>query len=97
MDVAADINDVFSALEIIELFPNPASDQLNISYNLNASTKIRISILDKIGRTIIESKSESKNVGNHISTIDIKHFAKGAYLVQLQTNRSMVTKRFIIN
>ena len=79
-----DVSDSFG----ITVYPNPASDVLNI-----ASQKAKIqsaTITDATGRTVLTNKIASTN-----GTINIGHLPKGVYILTLKLDGQTVTKKII--
>ena len=74
---------------LIEIYPNPARDQLQVSLD-QAATKI--SITDVLGRTRLSQKAEFNN------NIDVSNLPAGTYVVQIigQQDEIMKTKQFVI-
>lgn len=72
----------------INIYPNPASNQFNIS----ASEMInKFEIIDLSGRVISTGNPMSYN-----ATIDIQNFASGSYLIKLQTDKNTVIEKIVI-
>ena len=72
----------------ITVYPNPASDLLNIS-----SQKDRIdsvSLTDAAGRTVLTNKVSAEN-----GTLNIGHLPKGVYILKIQLDGKTVTKKII--
>lgn len=81
----------FDIMNQINLYPNPSKSILNIEINNNYQFQnILIEIMDINGRTIMES-----NIKSYSSQFDISQFDSGLYLVKLQTDKSLITKKFI--
>lgn len=81
--VTVTIEDDIAVLDIqnaesIKLYPNPATDYLNIDINTNEN--IELSIINEIGKTI------EKKTLNNSAQIDISNLADGIYYVQIKTN-----------
>ncbi|HIP31467.1 MAG TPA: T9SS type A sorting domain-containing protein [Crocinitomicaceae bacterium] len=68
------------------LFPNPASNVLNIQ---NDAVKFEVIIYSLEGRFIERNVNQNK--------IDISDYSKGVYLLQIKTGKETITKRFIKN
>lgn len=74
-----------AALAGLSIYPNPASSQLTIS----ADGKITsILITDVMGKTV-------KTIATPNRTIDVSDLTEGVYLLQVQINDALVSKRFI--
>lgn len=68
----------------INIFPNPASSELNVLYVTESNdVDLSISIVDITGRTILTKSQNMKNGGNVI-TLDIQSFANGNYVLHYQ-------------
>jgi hypothetical protein len=74
----------------VYVFPNPAKDVINIiTDGVNVSNII---ISDVQGREV-----KRLNAGNsHFVTVPVSDFAAGIYLVQLQTEQELITKKIVI-
>jgi myo-inositol-hexaphosphate 3-phosphohydrolase len=78
--------------DTISLFPNPTNNFVTITNN-SAEKISKIAIYDVAGKQIYSVTNDSLNAIN----IDISHFAKGLYLVELSSdNNSKITKKLII-
>ncbi|CAM1345029.1 GEVED domain-containing protein [Tenacibaculum amylolyticum] len=78
-----------NSLNNIKLYPNPATNHLNIEV-LNGDFS-EITIYSIIGEIVYSSKEKV----NTKSTIDVSQFATGPYFVKFISNGKAVTKRFI--
>ncbi len=77
---------------IVKIYPNPANSVLNIDFpnDYNIQNTI-MEIVDINGRTMLKSEPVS------ISTqLDIKLLNNGIYLVKIQNDNTLITKRIII-
>lgn len=77
----------------IDLFPNPASNDINIDVPANF-TVISYQIYDTLGTLII---SKSDNIDGKKIKIDVSDLKKGTYILILQLNNGFVSKKFIKN
>lgn len=83
----ASINEVI--FEEVSIFPNPASEVLNVNFSTEA-TDFVVSILDLQGR-VLASQSGSKNV-----TFPVADLASGSYLVTISTENGVHTESVVI-
>lgn len=80
-------------LATFTLYPNPASDQINIS-NLDGGS-YKITIYDMLGRLI---QSDVKEIlDNETTTLSIKGIAKGEYIVNIASGSSSYSKHLLVN
>jgi len=76
----------------VAIFPNPASDILNVSYSGNLTNDVSISVYDLRGRQL--SIGSLKNSSS--TQIDVASLTVGTYLIVMeQADGGTVTKRFI--
>ncbi len=77
----------------INIYPNPARDNVTILFSENLQSKeATISILSMNGRTV----SERKNVLNMKETIDLTNLVSGMYIIRIRTNDEVITKRLSV-
>jgi hypothetical protein len=96
MDVAEEFDYVCVFITDVEnpdalttnLYPNPARDQVTITANAEMT---RITVINYVGQLVLTSEmSQSKVV---LNTSD---FESGIYLVRIETESEVITKRFAI-
>lgn len=76
-------------LENVKVYPNPTASILNI---VNIPENINVTLVDMLGRTIVEVPTNSAS-----TQIDVKGIQKGIYLVQFSQNGDRIAaKRFVI-
>jgi len=67
----------------IDMYPNPASDQLNLKFNKVLNETVTIIITDQLGRTVASKQFDGKQSELQIN---VSAFAKGVYTINVQTN-----------
>jgi len=77
--------------ENINLYPNPTSDKITISNN-ETSKETHVSIIDIQGKLIMDNKFRNQN----LLEFDVSGIAKGIYLVKVQTDNCVETKKLVI-
>ena len=80
----------------LNVFPNPTSDKVTISYSSNFSGKISISVIDMSGKHV-----DDIYIGEHNTETEIVWNAKqnnptGKYLIKISTENKIITKPVII-
>jgi beta-glucosidase len=80
--------DDVSKLNDIHVFPNPATDNINVS--LAASEKSVISIFDLNGKIVHRERYDDKNI-----RINIKSLSKGFYYIRTELKSGILTEKFI--
>ncbi|MCL3781265.1 T9SS type A sorting domain-containing protein [Prolixibacteraceae bacterium JC049] len=75
----------------IAIFPNPVQDILTINYKGNSPRKLKVEILDNMGR-----KQLSKNFNRQKAQLNISHLEKGIYVVRILSDNSILTAQKIV-
>jgi len=79
----------------LSVFPNPAKDKLNLSFNLKENTKIDIVLNDISGKQIIFESHNVYQGENHLS-FDVSNISKGIYLLNLNTEKGTMKYKVVI-
>lgn len=82
----------------INIFPNPATDHLTIA-SPNTNEKVEITITDINGKTIpipIAIGNSTTATQTQKVEVNLKDFAEGIYIVRIQTEQYIGTKKFIV-
>lgn len=87
----------------LELYPNPVSTDLTITYNLiEENSKVSYSIYNLLGALIERQELEDLSVGEHSFKLNIKENARfqsmsnGVYMLSLEVNGEALTEKFIL-
>jgi len=72
----------------VSVFPNPFEGTTNISYSLNAKSRVTLSVFDAQGKQVAELKNGTFEAGAYNDAFDAKkyHAAPGMYTVKLMVN-----------
>ena len=76
------------------IYPNPASNTLNLHLNLDTAEEGFFQILDMRGKVILEF-TEPKILNQFIS-FNVSQLAEGMYVLRLRTNKTTAAERFMI-
>lgn len=80
---------------VVNIFPNPAKEELFISMDAGKSGKMEISLLSVDGR-MVTSQLQSINQGRQRFTLDVSNLPAGFYFVRLNTGNEVVTQKVVI-
>lgn len=86
--------DQLSLRDAVNVYPNPTSGILNISYTLNNSDPVHIAVYSMIGALVYESTTEGEGFGH--KTIDLSNQGKGTYTVEVTNKKEKVTKLVVV-
>ena len=73
----------------LEIYPNPASDRVNLILNKRGSTTIQI--FNMTGQEVF-----NETVNTSLRVLDVSDFASGVYVIQLTLNGSQLTEKLTI-
>ena len=85
----------FDKSNYFALVPNPASTELNIDIHMSSATNIRINIMNAQGQYV--KSQDVKNASSQRITLNTSDLANGIYLVNLVSEKGMITKKLIVN
>ncbi len=77
----------------LSLYPNPATEVLQVEIQLEQAMDVQYVITDLSGRVVYYDNST--NVNQEVVTVDISHLAAGVYMVSAQTDKGLTTKKFV--
>ena len=78
----------------LNIFPNPAKDHINLSFNL--TNEYRWVIYNELGAIVNQSRTK-KSYGNTTEKIDVSELKSGVYFISIIKDGNAITKEFIIN
>jgi|GEM_PF-2353711 len=90
----AGFNDYNEIISEFLLFPVPAENNLFISFMMNKSINLELSIIDVIGREIISERIE-KSTGKYIKSYDLSEISGGLYFIYLKSDDIISVQKFI--
>ncbi|MCX6233602.1 MAG: C10 family peptidase [Bacteroidetes bacterium] len=91
-NVGVDEKDPFASLSV---YPNPATDLLNIRFKIIHSQEIEISLTTTAGYTVYRSDMYRLS-GNQDLPVDISNFTSGVYILRIMGDDGIVIRRIII-
>jgi hypothetical protein len=80
---------------VLKLYPNPASEQLSISCQVDKETKGTFRLMDTKG-SILSSESFEIGEGLFVHSINVSQYQSGLYLVQLELDGEVFVERVVI-
>lgn len=89
------VDEMASAIEL-NMYPNPANNQLNLSYQLAVSGRTTITIFNLLGEVVMHQDlgMNSTNLQNH--NIDIASLPQGNYMVQMSCGDAIRTEKLVV-
>jgi hypothetical protein len=79
----------------VRLFPNPASDEILLSFDYQEKTEAIISIYDAVGG-IRHTQSHAMNEGKNVIPFNLTGYANGVYLMLIKSQTGKVERKFVV-
>ena len=84
-------------LNNVKVFPNPISDQLNLTYSINKDSNVTIKIMDVLGNEITTLFTERLTAGEQINSFNIaSRLTSGFYFIRVSVGSEIITKRISV-
>jgi len=80
----------------IQLYPNPATNIINVKYELSQNTSANIAVFDAFGKLVKNTNDVELLAGEQTLNMDVSDLAAGMYFYTLQASEWKATKKFII-
>ena len=80
----------------LSLFPNPATENIHLTYSLDKQCVVSIKIFDLNGRLASELRNETQNEGDQHLDASLTNLTKGIYFVVLNIDGLKSAKRLVI-
>jgi hypothetical protein len=77
-------------VENFNIYPNPATSEAIVTYNLVENSNVRISITDYLGNEVITKSIDNQNSGLNYFAANMNTLANGAYFVSVYANGKLV-------
>jgi hypothetical protein len=95
-DMIAGVSNIQDPGLSITLYPNPATDQININVLSDRSTDYRFSIIDATGRQVETTIYAPSSIGA-VHTMDVSNLASGMYFITVQSTDAAFSKTIQFN
>lgn len=80
----------------LSLFPNPATDNVQVNYTLTSETTVTINLYDVTGKLVATVSEGEQAQGRHFAHINTSSLAKGFYTVKVATAFGQSTSKLIV-
>ncbi|MEO6305643.1 MAG: T9SS type A sorting domain-containing protein [Bacteroidia bacterium] len=86
--ITTEVKNIPQIISLFEVYPNPAKEKINLVFN-SAENIRSVIVRDELGRIVYESNKMTKE-------IDVSTFAKGIYLISIESVKKTYTKKIIV-
>jgi len=92
-----DDQNIPSVMDHISVYPNPATDYINLHYRLEKKERVEIDLLDLTGRQVASTVNENDAPGVYEKRIAFPfNINSGIYFLQISTESGISTERVLI-
>ncbi len=78
-------------------YPNPASSNVSIEYELEKAARVKMQIFDSHGKTVMNIDEFEQSNGKHSFELNTVNLKSGNYYVSFEVNGKKLTKKLLVN
>jgi len=90
-------DDNTQALYLAPCTPNPASNFINLTYRLDKTMDIRLTLLDASGKPVKQLVNTTCMAGEYKKLVNLSDCVPGIYFCVLQSGHAVCTRKLIVN
>lgn len=94
-DASLGLNENQSINEV-KLFPNPATDNTVVEFNLDNASDISVQVIDVTGKVVETISLTNASAGKNTAELNVASLATGIYSVEIKSNESSITKKLVV-
>lgn len=80
----------------METYPNPAVEQVNLDFQIQEASNVKVSILDMTGKIVKSEDFGQKEAGKHNVKISANDLNSGNYIYVLEADNKRLAKKMVI-
>jgi len=89
-------NKSFGINGLVNIYPNPSSEYVNISLSLKAAARVQINVYDITGKKVKTILNEEKSAGNFVQTWNRSNVASGLYILEIDADGRKHNSKLIL-
>ena len=94
--MAAGINTYTSSIESVVVYPNPATDNANVSITLAEANSVSISVYNVVGELVKTENLGRMADGEHTFALNTETLNSGLYFITVKVGNDSITKKVTI-
>ncbi len=87
--------EIAEGISKLNLFPNPATDRLTVSYEISTATTVQIVVTDLTGKVVSLQESDVE-AGRQTAKLQLNNMNSGIYLLQVISDDARMIKKFVV-
>ena len=84
-DLTTNVEEV-DALDALHIYPNPATTELGVSFDLVENSDVALRLYDVTGRLVVTQNLDNQATGNNFVRMNISDLTQGIYFLQVNVN-----------
>ena len=80
----------------LQLFPNPANNMFNVSYELTEADNVTVDVANMVGKTIHHVSNSKQSAGLVEIQINTEQFRNGFYFLKVETSKGLQVVKFSV-
>jgi hypothetical protein len=80
----------------LQIFPNPVSDQLTVSFEMIQAAEVSVNLLNQLGQTILSQQVQPVVGANNRIEWNVSNLAAGLYMVEFVVDGQAITQKVIV-
>ena len=96
LDITASINDQAAANTHFQAFPNPAQDQINISFNIDGAQTIAVDLYNNLGQKVVTIAEPGKLSGTKNVPFNVSTLPRGLYFIKATIGQRSECQKLLI-
>ncbi|GGZ70767.1 T9SS type A sorting domain-containing protein [Algibacter mikhailovii] len=89
-------SDSFSTSGLINIYPNPSAEMVNVSFSLKESARVKMDIYDVNGKFVKTILNEEKAAGSYIQKWNSTSMAAGLYILEISADNKKYRSKLIL-
>jgi hypothetical protein len=84
-----------SAINNLEVYPNPSKDIFNVSFVSEDVQNLEVRVLNMVGE-LVYTEGLEQFIGEYTKSINMSKYTKGVYFLEITTNNGVVNKKIVL-
>lgn len=81
----------------VSIYPNPASEETNVSFSLENASDVEVVVTDLSGKTVYSTTMDNAAAGQHNVVIPTDELSNGVYVVNYTAGNAVATEKLVVN
>lgn len=97
LPLATGIDEVESAISAVTMFPNPASDAVNLQFDLDVPGDVRLEVFNVLGTKMLVQNLGLKAAGMHSTSLYVNQLPEGLYISKIIAGTDEQVSKLIVS